>query len=135
MVTWITRNGHKIKLEKYKGYHKGIHPDYFHITGDDSPQHVLDRKHALEIAKAKVRVINNRYSMKHDDDKIGHKEIHRMAQIYTQHLDKGEKIDKPQMVHELTRSGIPMRKAIAVVEKAHANPVTHKLDFSSGWFH
>lgn len=65
VATWITKNGQKVHLRK--GGSSNVHPDYYRVEGagikPDANQkqdayHFLDKKHALEVAKANVRVKN-----------------------------------------------------------------------------
>ena len=61
VAKWITKNGHKIYLRK--GGAGFVHDDYYRIDGNGvsgmhgQPLHVLDRKHALEIAKMGVEKV------------------------------------------------------------------------------
>lgn len=77
VAKWITKNGHKVYLKK--GGSKKVHPDYYRVEGKgikpDANQrqdayHFLDKKHALEVAKANVRVKDFRHdTKKHGFDK------------------------------------------------------------------
>ena len=111
VAKWITKNGNKIYLRK--GGAGFVHDDFYRIEGNGvsgmhgQPLHVLDRKHALEIAKANVRTKNFRY----DTQKYG--------------FDHARKIKDRQRVDELHRKIIQLMKER---NEIHANYNKSKLN-------
>jgi hypothetical protein len=74
VAKWITKGGQRIYLKK--GGANNVHNDFYRVEGagikpDDNQRkdayHFLDKKHALEVAKANVRVKDFR----HDSQKYG----------------------------------------------------------------
>ena len=68
VARWITKNGQKVYLRK--GGARNVHNDFYRVEGagikpDDNQRknayHFLDKKHALDVAKANVRVKNFRH--------------------------------------------------------------------------
>jgi len=67
VAKWITKNGHRIYLRK--GGSKGVHNDFYRVEGtgvsgmNGKPLLFIDKKHAINVAKANVRIKDMKHKM------------------------------------------------------------------------
>ena len=67
VAKWITKNGHRVYLRK--GGSKGVHNDFYRVEGkgvsgmNGTPLHFIDKKRAIEVAKANVRINDMKHKM------------------------------------------------------------------------
>jgi len=67
VAKWITKNGHKVYLRK--GGSKNVHDDYYRVEGkgvsgmNNSKLLFIDKKRAIEVAKANVRIKDIKHKM------------------------------------------------------------------------